>query len=307
MKNIEILSVEDIRRIMLKHYEQYNKKFIDFQSIYLSDLYKNFNSMEKGNIALFFSIETQRSILRKKDYDFFHSLSFIEFWKNHELINHKKYSIGKISLEINLPKETTRRNILELIKQKILEKKKGITCFLPNENYKNNFNKFIEAEIDILVKLIQFIFIKLDFPMSKEEIKIEIKKNFSFYWLHYLEAELKYLKEWKNDFDDLELLLISKQCSNTYLNKIQSDGEDVIINATEISESSGIPRATCLRKLDKLKTIKAINQNKNSKRYFMSSDNINNSPIDIKDKSFEIIKIYSDFFYICVMALSPRT
>ena len=143
MKNIEILSVEDIRRIMLKHYEQYNKKFIDFQSIYLSDLYKNFNSLEKGNIALFFSIETQRSILRMKDYDFFFNLSFIEFWKNHELINHKKYSIGKISLEINLPKETTRRNILELIKQKILEKKKGITCFLPNESYKNNFNNLL--------------------------------------------------------------------------------------------------------------------------------------------------------------------
>ena len=306
MKNIEILSKEDITREILKSYNEYNNLFIGFQSFFLTGLYKRYKSIEKGNIVLFFSKETHKSVLRMKDYNFFHDISFIKFWENHESAKHLKLSIGKISTEINLPKETTRRNILDLIKNKILHKNKEIIYFSPNEYYKNDYNKFIEEEINILINLFEFIFKKLELFIEKKDIKKEIKKNFSFYWFHYLEAELKYLKECKKKFTDLELLLISKQCSKIYLDKIKPGLAEVMMNISYISESCGIPRATCLRKLEKLEKIGGIAQNTKTKRYFMASDHFGKSQIAIKNKTFDVIRIYSNFFYTCVRALSLK-
>ena len=40
-----------------------------------------------------------------------------------------------------------------------------------------------------------------------ENIKKEIQNNFSFYWFHYLDTQLKYLKIWKDKFKDLEIFL----------------------------------------------------------------------------------------------------
>ena len=75
---------------------------------------------------------------------------------------------------------------------------------------------------------------------------------------------------WHNKLKDLELLLISIQCliqANLSLQKkgtkINTQGEireriDIsqsTISATSISEITGIPRATCIRKLEKEKLI----------------------------------------------------
>ena len=307
MKNIEILSSEDITREILKDYNSYNNLFVNAQSFFLSLMYKRYKSLERGNVVLFFSKENQKSILRLKDYNFFHDISLIKFWENNELVEHRKWSIGNISTEINLPKETTRRNILYLINQKILGNKKKTICFLPSEHYKNNYNKSIEEEINTLINLIQFVSKKLDFLIEKEDIKKEIKKNFSFYWFHFLEVQIKYLKEWKKSFGDLELLLISKQCSEIYLKNIKSEVVNVIINIADISKNSEIPRATCLRKLRKLEKLGGIAQNNKTKRYFMSSNHLDSSQIAKKDKTFNIIKLYSNFFYTCVKALALKT
>jgi hypothetical protein len=120
-------------------------------------------------------------------------------------------------------------------------------------------------------------------------------------------VQIKYLKEWKKSFDDLELLLISKQCSEIYLKNIKSEVVNVIINIADISKNSEIPRATCLRKLRKLEKLGGIAQNNKTKRYFMSSNHLDSSQIAKKDKTFNIIKLYSNFFYTCVKALALKT
>ena len=82
MKNIEILSSEDITREILKDYNSYNNLFVNTQSFFLSLMYKRYKSLVRGNVVLFFSKENQKSIMRLKDYDFFHDISLIKFWEN---------------------------------------------------------------------------------------------------------------------------------------------------------------------------------------------------------------------------------
>ena len=43
-----------------------------------------------------------------------------------------------------------------------------------------------------------------------------------------------------------------------------------------------------------------------TKRYFMASDHFGKSQIAIKNKTFDVIRIYSNFFYTCVRALSLK-
>ena len=46
-------------------------------------------------------------------------------------------------------------------------------------------------------------------PVSK--IEKEIKNNYSFYWYHFLNVQLEYIKFWQDKLKDLEMLLIGVQ------------------------------------------------------------------------------------------------
>ena len=306
MKNLNILSEEDVTQCILKFYDEYLILFSDLQSSLLSNLYKRHQSAEKGNIVLFFSRESQKKILRNKDYDLGFDLSFIKFWENHKEINHLKHSISDVSLKICLPKETTRRNILQLINQKVLGKEKGVIGFIPNENYKNNFRKFTEIEIDKILQLIKFVADKLEFSINVDDINKDFRKNFSFYWFHYLGAQIEYLKEWRKNINDLDLLLIYYKCMTLYSEKgnFEKDSDEMNINTELISDSTGIPRATCLRKIEKLLKINSIDQNKISKRYFVSSETFKKSKIADLEKSVRMIRTHCKFYFTCIKALN---
>ncbi len=309
MKNLRILSEEDVTQCILKFYNEYIILFSGLQSSLLANLYKRHQSTEKGSIVLFFSRESQKKILRNKDYDLDFDLSFIKFWENHGEVDHIKYSISEISLRLGLPKETTRRNILQLINQKILGKEKGAIGFLPNENYKNSFRKFTEIEIDKILQLIKFIAEKLDFTIDIEEINKNIRKNFSFYWFHYLGAQIDYLKEWRKNIKDLDLLLIYYKCKTLYSQKsnFENENKEMNINTELISELTGIPRATCLRKIEKLLKIDCLDQNKISKRYFVSAETFKKSKIADFEKSARMIRTYCKFYFTSIKALSYKT
>ena len=309
MKNLDLLSESDVTQSILKSYNEYSILFTNFQSSLLSSIYKRYQSIEKGNIVLFFSKESQRGILRNKDYDLNYDLSLAKLWENHDQIEHFKHSISKISSKIGLPKETTRRNILHLINQKILNKRKGIISFMPNENYKNNYNKLTEIEIDKISELIEFVSTKLDFSITKEDIKNKVKKNFSFYWLNYLETEIEYFKEWRKHINDLDSLLIYYQCMTLYFERknFENESKEMNINTELISDLTGIPRATCLRKIEKLLKLDSIYQNKISKRYFVSAETFKKSRIANIEQSVNMIRIYSKFYFTYVKSLLSKT
>jgi len=316
------LSQENIERIILENYIEYQFLFIEFQSNFLSGLYAKYQSIENGNLVLYYAKQTHQEILRQKDYDLNFNLSYDKFWENHNQIKPKKKTIIKVAQDVFLPKETVRRKILELIKQKILSNENRNIGWLPSDKYKTNYNLAIEKEIKDIGKLMSFVCEKIGLLISKQEVIEEIKEKFSFYWFHYLETQLRYLKLWSEQFNDRELVLIFLQIANIFISKVKqknfshgifynkpnliNDFASSSIGATSVAEVTGIPRATCVRKLEDLVKLKLISKDKISKRYYLRPEATSDSLVSHKIKE-EIVKLFSYFYFICVRAINVKT
>ena len=80
------------------------------------------------------------------------------------------------------------------------------------------------------------------------------------------------------------------------------------LNTELISELTGIPRATCLRKLEKLfKNKNQLIKINFQKRYFVTAETFKDSRIAETGKSIKIIRTYCKFYYTCIKALDFRT
>ena len=74
------------------------------------------------------------------------------------------------------------------------------------------------------------------------------------------------------------------------------------ISPTSVAEVTGIPRATCVRKLQTLVKMKIILQDKTSKRYYIIPSAIGD---DVFSQNLieKITNLFSDFYFICIRAI----
>jgi len=318
---MQITSQKNIEKIILENYIEYQYLFVEFQSNFLSRLHSRYQSVENGNLVLYFEKQNHQDILRQKDYDLNYNISYERFWENHNKSSPKRIPIVKIGKDTFLPKETARRKILQLIKQKVLNKKNKNIGWLPSEQHKMSYNLVFSQEIKGLCKLINYICKKINLFISEEEITKEIKEKFNFYWFHYLGVQLEYIKEWNRKFNDLEIILIFLQVAHLFTSKVKEknlshkdlyDNPSLLkefvsssVSATSISEITSIPRATCVRKLDILVKLKIISQDKVSKRYYIIPEAITEKAISQKSTE-RIVKLFSEFFFICIRTISAK-
>ena len=127
---------------------------------------------------------------------------------------------------------------------------------------------------------------------------------------------------WQKELNDLELVLIAMQCiiqtNLTYKKKNVSyeehfaskpinikfkEEKDYSVSATSIAEVTGVPRATCIRKLDKLNRMKIIKKDPVSKRYYVDLKNLNSNHLNSKQVTENTIKMFSEFYLIVLKAL----
>ena len=64
---METESKENIEKIILENYSDYQDLFVEFQSKFLSGLFTRYQSIENGNLVLYFAKETHQEILKKKN------------------------------------------------------------------------------------------------------------------------------------------------------------------------------------------------------------------------------------------------
>ena len=320
--SIKLLSQKTIKKKILENYLDYQYMFVEFQSKFLSGLHTRYQSVENGNLVLYYERQTHQAILRKKDYDLDFNLSYEKFWENHREINLPQISINKIGEDVLLPKETTRRKILQLTKQKVLNKKDRKIRWLPSEQYKESHNLAFSNEIDEVCKLINFICDKTNLSISREEVAKEIKEKFSFYWFHYLGVQLEYLRLWNKQLKDLELGLIFLQVAHLFASRAKEkkisytdifDDPELIkefisasISATSVSDVTGIPRGTCVRKLGHLVKLGIVSQDKTSKRYYMIPSAAADQSI-LRKITENVVELFSEFYFICLRAISFKT
>ena len=296
--------------------------FYEMESSFLSGVYKRYGDLEGGNIVIFFARDCHLEILRKREKDLNFNLSLDNFWLNHKGVFQSKKKIILVSQQTGLPKETTRRKIISLIKKKHLKKgDKNKLFWEPDFDLKESYVKIIDEEIASLSKFIFEQTKLLSLGLSISRIEREIKSNYSFYWYHYLNVQLEYIKFWQDKLKDLEMLLIGMQVLILTMNSIKRNNSDFSfssnsqkkfenlsefnpdISATSVSDITGIPRATCIRKLDKFVKMKVLEKDVKSKRYFLKLNQTTLNPMLDVDWLKQKISILSEFSSLIMRGL----
>jgi len=185
----------------------------------------------------------------------------------------EKINVMEISKFLNIAKETTRRKINELEKMGVIKKinKKIIIDRNTWPNIKPEETiKRITGFLSILSKIC-VTERKISEPFSNEILTKICKEYFSFVWILYYEMQFPMLLGYKKIFGDLESFHVNGVCIiNQALHSKKNDNSEMSkefylekymwsdqksetgVNAMSISDITGIPRATVIRKLNKL-------------------------------------------------------
>ena len=271
----EINKVE-VNKFIFNNFNSISPYFYKLISEWMSDAYKIFKDLDKF-LILIYLINTDFEFFRRNNLN----ITYESFYKDKTLeIN--KINLIQISKDLNIPKESVRRKISELEKKGII-KKKGKKIFLDRSAYESQ--EPINTLKNVSVLLSKFSEISKKKNLTKKsfdrtEVSKLIKNNFSFCWYQFFKFIFSYCYRWRKYFGDLEIMLIgitiafnSVTTASIKLKGIESYidkwREDILqnnirgINAMSISEITGIPRPTVIRKINSLIKLNMIEMDKN--------------------------------------------
>ena len=301
LKNIHEISSAEVSSLIKKHHFSLLSSFYEIQSAFLTEIYKRYGSIESANIILCFARNMHLSIIRQREKKLNFDISLNNFFTNMSTISKPCEKIIDIVKITGIPKETVRRKIKKLYNEGYLvwcEDNKKYTWDIPLKTIEAYFS-IISDEIINLSRFILKFTTPFKIKLNSKDLEKEIKLQFSFYWYHYLSSQLLWLRRWQCELQDNDLLLIILQTVVPSMNFISQTkipiGKDNEINsenlfkivgrvddskykingaisATSISDITHIPRATCIRKLEKLVNLGFLLREKNTKRYYINQN-----------------------------------
>ena len=248
-----------INKVILDNFAALAPSFFTLTSNWFVRAYDHYKDIDKF-IIIIYLININLIYFRKNgvkiDYDTFYRDKSIEI---------TKINISDISKDLGVPKESIRRKVLELEKEGTI-KRSGKKIFVVRDTLYSaratntlteiatilhEFNKILKKE-----KLVTEVY-------SVNEIISAMKENFSYCWYQFNKFWFIYINRWRAELKDLEYLAIgmvviinavknkefsSKKNIRSYHKAVM--GSDVRgVNAMSISEITGIPRPTVVRKL----------------------------------------------------------
>tara|TARA_Y100000590_G_C15634502_1_gene982424 strand:+ start:477 stop:1490 length:1014 start_codon:yes stop_codon:yes gene_type:complete len=318
---------QKLAELLENNYFNLMASFYDSQSTYLTGIYKKYGNLETGNIMACFTRNMHLSIIRERENDLNFNVSIYNYWNNIQNVNKPVEKITNIAKTTNIPKETIRRKIILLQSKGYLVNKKNSKGYSINNTLKNK-EEYISNNLDeikILTKFTNQFSKSLKINLDTNLIEEEIKKQFSFYMYHFLNYELQWLKMWRKSLKDIDLLLIVLQAVIPNLacaakNKAENVKVENIfkiigqldencisessVSTASISDITGIPRATCIRKLEKLVKLGFLNREHSSKRYYINQNTPDRTKnIITKDNVNHSIKNFSNLLSIIINSL----
>ena len=235
-----------------------------------------FKDLDKYTILIYL-VNKQFEFYRRNNLN----ISYDNFYK-HKSLEIEKINFSKISTDLDMPKETVRRKVIELENKGII-KKVGKKITIDRSSYSSTQPVITLKNLSNLLSIFSKI-LKEENIITNElrpnEVSNLIKQNFSFCWYQYYKFLFPYCERWKKHFGDLEFFSIfatiilntnskinkpikgidanlDKWRSNLNTKKIRG------LNAMSISEITGIPRPTVVRKIKILIKKKYISIDKN--------------------------------------------
>ena len=305
---------EDILGVLEKKYSTMGPMWVNQQMEWMNGVYASFKNHDKFLILIF---------LVKKTLDFysrnFTKLSYDEFYSK-DTVEIGKFSIVEISEALNIPKETTRRKLIELENESAIRKTKNKIIIDRSKFYFSKPTasvKRISRFLSTLSEMSKSENVLLN-KISSAELELVIKKNFSYVWKTYYELQIPMLINYKRIFKDIEAFHIYATCvvnEHLYVKKLSKDymnRDDFIktiftssrmqgINAMSISDITGIPRATVIRKLEEL-----VKQKKliiNLKKHYKLGNEFTNTlkPLQ-KDVLVKLAEFSANIFNLSILS-----
>ena len=258
---------KDILRVLENNYSILGPIWLKHQMDWKNSNYATYKDHDKFLITVY---------LIKKTLDFysknFIKLSYDQFYSQ-DRVEIEKFNVIELAKNNNIPKESARRKVIELEKMGIIKRNKANiivdrsihSAISPMKSLKRT-SHFLSLFSNLLVenKILKH-------PLSSTHLEKTIGKNYSYIWKLYYEMQIPMLLTYKNVFNDLESFHIYGTCVvNQHLySKLHSKNENGLqvdriefiestylnknvqgINAMSISDITGIPRATVVRKLN---------------------------------------------------------
>ncbi|MDC0445436.1 MarR family transcriptional regulator [Candidatus Pelagibacter sp.] len=257
------LNENKIFKIINKNFSKLAPSYYKMLSNWFIRAYRVYGDIDKYIILIY---------LVNKDFIFFRKngliVEFETFFKD-KTLEIEKINISDISKDLQIPKESVRRKVEELEKKGVIKKIKkkifiSMNAFSPdrvNQGIKevsillHEFNKLLKKENEI------------NKTFEVEEIITSIKKNYSFCWYQFYKFLFVFTNRWRKSVGDLETFCVgmvvmlnhverqSFRVKDLNLKQFQNslpEIDDRGVNAMSISEITGIPRPTVVRKLKHL-------------------------------------------------------
>ena len=249
-----------IYKTIEKNFSKLAPYYYSLVSNWLIRAYKHYHDIDKF-IIIIYLINKDLIFFRRNgliiDYDTFYKDKTVEI---------EKINITDISKDLQIPKESVRRKVLELEKKSII-KKTGKKIFVDRSAFYaaqavdtlkdfttllHEFSKLLKKE-----KIGERIF-------ETNEISASIKKNFSFCWYQFYKFLFIFTNRWRKEVIDLETFCVGilvilnashnknfkiKDLNLKSYQKLIMSADNKGLNAMSISDITGIPRPTVVRKL----------------------------------------------------------
>ena len=267
MKKIPSISNEInedvIFKIISKNFSKIAPYWYELLSSWLIRSYNVFQDIDKY-IILVYLINKDLIFFRKNglivDYDTFYNDKSIEI---------PKINISDISTDLKIPKESIRRKLQELEKANVI-RKNGKKIFVDRSAFITARPDQTLNELSILISRFNEILVEEKITnniFDTNEISESIKTNFSFCWYQFYKLLFIYTNRMRSATFDLESLAIGlvvllntmgnksfkvKDLNMKHWSKLAQGADEVGVNAMSISDITGIPRPTVVRKIKKL-------------------------------------------------------
>ena len=325
LNNLVNFDSKKIGLVLSKNQSVLIKYWIKFQQEWIQNIYGKFKDHEKYIILMFLISKTWQD-----SSNLFKFYSIDEYYSQSE-ISLPDISLSEISRDLRIPKETIRRKLIELETENIIKR----------EGQKINLASLALSlqKPETSIKTLSIFFEKLSvllstedwfgLSVSRKDIELYFNKYYTIFWNQYFKMQIPFLIRWKTVFGDLEswviwanmginqslyyekisknfnkkINLLDGMDESSYLRNIQENEPPQGVNASSIADISGIPRATVLRKLNKLLKEKVIKRNKKLEYILIDEGKLNKK---IKD-NFLINQKYIALFVTDVFNLIKKS
>ena len=255
------ITIEEIEDVYEKDFEKIMYEFFNLETDWMFNAYNEYQDIEKYLILAHLIHKTFQTYNKH-----FYKVSFVKFY-NSPHIEIEKISIIDLVRSLSISKETARRKLNELSRDGLLTRKlKNIRINKIKSNPK------LERNVINLSKIIYLFSKNLKKEYSREEIEKKIRQNYTQYWNLFFNFQIPYILRCKKVYQSIENFYVWGLCAfnealnskklsikdkSEFFSNSESFHQNVTklknsrgLNPTTISELSGIPRATVIRKVN---------------------------------------------------------